>query len=299
MNWIEVSVCADREAAEVISAIFAEHAYAGGVAIDEDVTPSPDGDGFAYNLDRPVLVKAYMAVDDQAGEKVQRLRSALDHLSVLRPVAPLTVRQVADEDWATAWREHYHVLRLGRHFVVVPSWREYSVQEGDMVLRLDPGMAFGTGLHPTTRLCLERLEDAVRPGVTVLDVGTGSGILALASARLGAASVLAVETDAVAVAAARENIALNGLAHIIAVEQRSIPLPGRRRFDVVVANIIACVIAELAAHLADALRPGGALIVSGIIADREQMVMASLERAGLRSVRRDVDGDWVTMTLTQ
>jgi ribosomal protein L11 methyltransferase len=298
MNWIEVSVLADREAAEVVSAVFAEQAYGGGVAIDEDITPSADGDGFTYNLDKPVRIKAYIAVDDQAGEKVALLRSTLDHLSFLRPIEPISVRSVADEDWANAWKEHYHVLRLGKRLVIAPTWRTYDAKPDDVVIRLDPGMAFGTGLHPTTRMCLEKLEEVVRPAVTVLDVGTGSGILALAAARLGAGHVLAVETDPVAVDAAEQNVALNNLSDAISVRQGSVPLPQPQQFDIVVANIIARVIAELAPALAAALRPTGVLIASGIIAERSQMVEDALAAAGLSLVQRVTEGDWVTLLLT-
>lgn len=296
MYWLEVSVRSDREAAEAVSATFAEYVYNNGVAIDEDVTPAVDGDGFAYNLDKPVLVKGYIAVDDQAGEKVEQLRFALDHLSFLRPIEPLTVRRVAEEDWANAWKEHYHVLRLGRRLVVVPTWREYEPRAGDLVLRLDPGMAFGTGLHPTTRMCMQRLEDLVAPGMSVLDVGAGSAILSLAAARLGAAQVLGVEIDTVAVEAAQANVALNGLSDVIAIELGSVPLAHPAQYDVVVANIIARVIAELAVPLAQTMHAGSLLIASGIIADREQMVLDSLTTAGLTLVRRDVDGDWLALT---
>lgn len=299
MQWIEVSVRAAREAAESVSALLAEQAWGGGVAIDEDITPARDGDGFVYNLDQPVLIKCYLPVDDEAGARVERMRTALDHLSFLRPIAPLAVRQVADEDWANAWKEHYHVLHVGKRLVIAPTWREYTPAVGELVVRLDPGMAFGTGLHPTTRLCLERLENVVRPGMSVLDVGTGSGILALAAARLGAGEVLAVETDPVAVNAAAANVALNGLARIISVRQGSMPLPEPRQFDCVVANIIARVIAELATPLAMAVRPDGILIASGIIAEREEVAAEALRQARLQLVRRDVDGDWLALTLTR
>jgi ribosomal protein L11 methyltransferase len=295
--WLEVSVYADREAAETVSAVFASYAYGGGVAIDEDIAPSPDG-GFDYNLDKPVLVKAYLADDDQAGQAIESLRSALDHLSFLRPIAPLNVRRLAEEDWANAWKEHYHVLHLGRHLVIVPSWRQYDGAPEDVVVRLDPGMAFGTGLHPTTRGCLERLEDFVQPGMSVLDVGAGSAILSLVAARLGARSVVAVEVDPVAAKAARENVRLNYLEDIIDVREGSLPLAQPLQFDLVVANIIARVIAELARPLAQSLRPGARLVTSGIIAERESIVLDSLRAAGLHVVRRDQDGDWVTLTLS-
>jgi ribosomal protein L11 methyltransferase len=297
--WLELGVQAEREAAEAVSAIMAEYAYGGGIAIDEDITPSPEGEGYVYNLDKPVHVKAYLPLDDEAGAIVEHLRAALDHLSFLRPIAPLSVRRLAEEDWANAWKEHYHVLHIGRRLVIVPKWREYTAQSTEAVIYLDPGMAFGTGLHPTTRGCLERLEDVIQPGQQVLDVGTGSGILSLAAARLGAESILALEIDPVAVHAARANVDLNGLGHIITVAEGSLPLPGDRHFDVVIANIIARVIAEMAVPLAESLRPGGVLITSGIIAEREETVMSRLVDAGLSLSRRDADGDWITLTLTR
>ncbi len=275
MYWLEVSVRAEREAVEAVSGVFAEYCY-GGVAIEEDITPAHDGDGYAYNLDRPLTVRAYIPVDDQAGEKVERLRSVLDHLSFLRPVEPLSVRQLAEEDWANAWKEHYHVLRISRRLVIVPTWRDYQPPVDDVVIHLDPGMAFGTGLHPTTRACLERLEDTVAPGMSVLDVGTGSGILALAAARLGATRVVALDMDPVAVAAAQANVVHNGLARVIEVRQGSLPLARPERFDIVVANIIARVIAELAPALAQAVRSGGVLIASGIISERAAAVEGAL-----------------------
>ncbi len=299
MYWLEVSVRADREAAEAISGILAEEAY-GGIAIDEEITPAADGDGWTYTCGRPVTIKAYLPMDDEAGEKVQRVQAALGHLAFLRPVGPLSVRRLAEEDWANAWKEHYHVLHVGRRLVIVPSWREYAPHQDEVVIRLDPGMAFGTGLHPTTRACLERIEELTGPSTSVLDVGTGSGILAIAAAQLGAAPVWAVDTDPVAVASARANVALNGLTSAITVREGTVPLPfglAPAPFDVVVANIIARTILELSAPLAQAVRPGGTLVASGLIAEHAQAVEERLLSIGFRVRQKDTDGGWTTLTL--
>ena len=227
-------------------------------------------------------------------------------------IGELESRQIAEEDWANAWKEYYHVLHLGRRTVVKPTWRAYEPRAGEVVVELDPGMAFGTGLHPTTRNCLIALEDALHTGNTVLDVGTGSGILAVSAIKLGAASALALDVSAVAVAAARENAGINGVADVMEVRLATLegaggepfmPLPDDLDtlgaeigvFDVVVANIIARVIAQLAPALVRAVRPGGTLIASGIIAERRAEAEEPLRAAGLEDIHDLVEGDWVTL----
>ena len=159
-----------------------------------------------------VIVKTYLPLDGTAGEAQRRLEEGLWHLGQIYPIPDPVIRELAEEDWAEAWKQQYHLLRVGRRIVIVPAWEAYAPAPGEVVIRLEPGMAFGTGLHPTTRLCLEALEAHLAPGCTVLDVGTGSGVLAIAAAKLGARSVLALDADPVAVSVARENVALNGVA---------------------------------------------------------------------------------------
>ena len=238
----------------------------------------------------------------------------MGHLTVfnLAQIGPPRTREVAEEDWATAWKEFYHPMRFGRRLVVKPSWRAFQAGPDDLVIELDPGMAFGTGLHQTTAMCLALLEDYVRPGATVLDQGTGSGILAIAAARLGARRVIAVDSSEVAVAAARENVARNGLSSAIQVRHGDTPHPppssasrseGEQRvssalpaaYDLIVANIIANVIIALAAPFAAVLRPGGVLLASGIIRDREDDVRAALGAAGLAVERREARDEWITL----
>jgi ribosomal protein L11 methyltransferase len=210
---------------------------------------------------------------------------------------------VAQEDWAEAWKEHFQVERYGNRIVVVPSWRTYEPQLDDVILTLDPGMAFGTGQHETTRMCLEAIERVVSPGMRVLDVGCGSGILSIAAAKLGASAVCAVDIDPVCVRVSTENIALNK----VAVESREGSLgdawpfddsPGDA-FDVVVANIIARAIIDMAQDLAAALTPRGKLIVSGIIAEREAEVRAALEVLGLRVESARAMGEWRCIEATR
>jgi ribosomal protein L11 methyltransferase len=196
------------------------------------------------------------------------------------------------------------VLHVGRRLVIKPTWRDYEQGPNELVIELDPGMAFGSGLHPTTRLCLEALEDLLHPDATVLDVGTGSGILAIAAARLGASHVLALDTDHVAVQVARDNVVLNHVQFAVDVELGTIPLPSARSVrrcdfvhpptaDLILANILAETIIEFAPAWAASLNPDGTLIASGIVADRRDAVVNSLIANGLRLVTQRADGDWL------
>ncbi len=228
------------------------------------------------------------------------------------------IRFLAEAGWAEAWKSGYDVLHIGHRLVVRPTWRDYTPEPGDLVIALDPGMAFGSGLHPTTRLCLEALEDylcpaqaglcpakaglgpvqaGVRPSATLLDVGTGSGILAIAAARLGASRILALDTDPLAVRIARENVALNQVESHVRVEVGTMENsnPQSPLWDLVLANILAETIIDLAPALAANLCPGGILVVSGIIAERTDAVLASLHQNGLSLVEQRNDGEWVAL----
>ena len=291
VQWLELSCRVDREAAEPVGELFAR--YGRGVALEDVGLTEGDEQATAAPC---VTIRTYLPADEAADESRRAIERGLWVLGLIRPVGPLETRTLAEADWAEAWKAHFYVHRVGRRVVIKPSWRAYAPSADDVVIELDPGMAFGTGLHPTTQLCLQELEERVRPGNRVLDLGTGSGILAIAAARLGASRVLALDTDAVAVAVARANIEANGLAETIAAKQGTLPLPGSgRTFDVVVANIIARVIADLAVSLAEVLAPAGTLIASGILLQREQEVATALYAAGLRAVGRRQDGDWLAL----
>jgi ribosomal protein L11 methyltransferase len=211
------------------------------------------------------------------------------------------IRFLSEKDWAEAWKTHYDVLRVGRRLVIKPTWRDYDRLPDDLVIELDPGMAFGSGLHPTTRLCLEALEDYLQPGTRVLDVGTGSGILAIAAARLGASQVLALDSDPLAVRVADENVVLNGVESVVRIEVGTVKIgeSGNRGIresgNLVVANILAETIVELMAGLVSHLAAEGTLITSGIIADRAEAVVASLHEHGVSLVERRDEGEWVAL----
>jgi ribosomal protein L11 methyltransferase len=290
VNWIELSVEVHPEAVDAVANVFQENGT-GGVAIEQPVASHIEGEEPPHFLGHPTI-KAYLPANDDAPETVRHIEEGLWHLQAfdLSPIGPMQRREISEEDWAHGWKEHFHPLRIGR-VVIKPSWRGWESQSGELVVELDPGMAFGTGLHPTTSLMIEALQARVRPGMRVLDLGTGSGILAIPSAMLGA-QVLALDISDVAVEVARTNVAANGLADRITVGQGSIDTVSSQRFDLVFANIIASVLIDLAPQLCAALAPGGELLASGIIDERVDAVRGALIAVGLAIVESRREGDW-------
>ena len=298
-TWIELSVRCDIEAVEAVSEILSRFAP-GGTSVEPGFELIDEGLGARIDPNQPAIVRAYLPGRDRSAARaaVRQVREALGHLQAfeLRPIGELEVGVVHEADWAHAWKAHFPVLRLGRRLVIRPTWRRHRRRPDDVVLALDPGMAFGTGLHPTTRLCLagiERWADAgLVDGASVLDVGCGSGILLIAAGLFGGGTLVGVDTDPIAVEASAANAARNHLA----VEVRQGTLPSRGGpFDLVVANLIASLLIALAGELAAELRPAGRLLTSGIFIDREADVRIALEGAGLRAVGRTGEGDWVAL----
>ena len=256
----------------------------GGTSVEPAFTLVDEGLGAQVDLSRPAIVRAALPLTDPSGVRaaVDQAERELGHLQAfgLRPIGELTARVVHEADWANAWKAHFPVLRIGRRIVIRPTWRRHRPQPDDVVIALDPGMAFGTGLHPTTRLCLAALEGfaergAIGDSTRVLDVGSGSGILAIAAGLLGAHEVLAVDVDPIAVEASRANARRNRLGRVIRTREGSVPT-GVGPFDLVLANLIAGLLVTLADPLVAELRPGGALLASGIFHDRETHVVADL-----------------------
>lgn len=300
-RWLELSVAADHEAVEAVSEILAR-AAPGGTSVEPAFELVEDGLAARLDLARPALVRGYLPIRSPAAarEAVAQADRDLGHLQAfgLRPIGDLSARLLREADWANAWRAHFPVLRVARRLVIRPTWRRHRRGPDDVVLALDPGMAFGTGLHPTTRLCLAALESLADRGLVdgarILDVGSGSGILSIAAALLGASSILALDVDPIAVEASAANARRNRLVRRIRVREGSAP-SGEGPFDLVLANLIASLLVSLAGGLAADLRPGGTLLASGIFADREAEVVAALDARGLAIARRSTEGDWVAL----
>ncbi len=242
-----------------------------------------------------VTVKTYLPLDEEGLKTKRCIEEALWHLSQIYPLPTPEFRELTEDDWANAWKKHYHVLRIGKRIVIKPPWQEHERRPDEVVIELDPGMAFGTGLHPTTRMCLQALEEHLEPGAKVLDLGTGSGILAIAAAKLGAGSVLALDNDPLAVKAARANVRANGVQNLVAVEHGSLDQT-TEEFELVLVNILARVIIELTNQgLVDRVRPTGQMIAAGIIEEQEAEVTVALREHGMEIVERRQEKDWVTL----
>ena len=277
MRWAEISVEAEPNAIDAVGAAL----YAvgcGGFEVRENAGPP--------------AVAGYLPVDDRLEERLGQLQDALEKLpdfGVLGAGTELTLHYVEEADWATAWKAYYKPMRIGKRLVVTPPWETPELGPDDLAIIVDPGMAFGTGSHPTTQLCLVALEEYVKPGMRVADVGTGSGILAIAAAKLGAASVAANDNDPLAVKIARENAGVNS----VSIEINDTIPDGP--YAVIVANILADVIIGMAEPLAEWTQPGGTLIASGIIDTREADVRQAVESAGFLSKDTRHQGEWVAL----
>ena len=279
MRWAEISIDADAGAVDAVGNAL-NAVGCGGFEVQETAEPP--------------AVAGYLPVDDRLEERLSQLQDALALLpdfGITGAGTELTLRYVEEADWANAWKAYFKPMRVGRHLLVTPPWEHPDLAPDDIPLIIDPGMAFGTGSHPTTQLCLAALEDYVQAGQMVADVGTGSGILAIAAAKLGAIRTVASDIDTLAVKIARENAAVNGVT--LTVEEA---LPSGL-YDVVVANILADVIIGMAQELTALLKPGGILIASGIIDTREADVRLALEALRLSFLETRRQGEWVALVL--
>jgi ribosomal protein L11 methyltransferase len=304
MYWLEVSVVTDGEGAEAVAEVLRPFAYNEGVVLEQL--------GDATSLDPTALepfvtVKIYVPEEQDTPVLRRRIEEILYHYGRLYPIPPPTFRELQEQDWANAWKEHYHPFRIARRIWIQPTWEQSPVaadgsdglKPDDLVVTLDPGMAFGTGLHPTTQMCVQALEQTVQPGMSVLDVGTGSGILAIVAAKLGAARLLGVDTDSVAVRSAAENVAQNGVTAVTTIRQGALADVTERGWDVVVVNILATVIITLLAeqHLMDYVAANGRLILSGIVDEQGDGVETAVQQAGGHIEQKLQIRDWVSYVI--
>lgn len=305
MKWSEISIHTTNEAIEAVSNILHE-AGASGVVIEDpmDLVKAWDttfGEVYQLNPDdypeEGVILKAYMPVNSFLGETVEQIKEAINGLLVYDiDLGHNTVQisEVNEEEWATAWKKYYKPVKISERITITPTWEEYTpVNTDEIIIELDPGMAFGTGTHPTTVLCVQALEKIIQPGQRVIDVGTGSGVLSIAAASLGADSVDALDLDDVAVKSARLNTKLNKVDSKIQVSQNNLLDNIQEQYDVVVANLLSEIIIRFTDDVARVLKPGGAFITSGIITAKKQEVKQSITEQGLVIEETLQMEDWV------
>ena len=305
-NWLEVSLTVNGELAEAVADVLARFAYS-GVMMEQGVKYMNAED--AGTPTGPIIVRAYLEMNDQIEETRQKLEESLYYLGRIQPLPEPTYKQIADQNWMEAWKQHYKPIRIGERLVIVPAWME-SPDPSRIAIRIDPGMAFGTGTHPTTQLCLELVEKAIldfrlpNNGFRAIDVGCGSGILSIAALKLGAKSALGVDIDAGSIQNARENADTNGIGEELVLGVGSVReiMDGQfpfRQAPLVLANILAPVIVRLFdAGLAELIDEGGVIILSGILQDQEQSVVEAAQAKGLRLKDRKQMGDWVALTMS-
>lgn len=319
MQWHEITIYTSEEAVEAVSH-FLHELGAGGVSIEESATPNKKRDtslGQWYDEvpfnDIPegcAVIKGYFAGRDDIDDLVAKLGqdvAGLTRFGLNPGEARVETSIVDEEDWANAWKQYYKPIRVSDTLTIKPTWEPYSPSPGEQIIELDPGMAFGTGTHPTTALCLRTLEETVRGGENVIDVGTGSGILAIGACRLGARRVLALDLDPVAVSSAEENIRLNGLDDHITVKESDLlqalregesqgavadALGVRIPVQLVIANILADIIVQFVDDVYEVLESGGQYIASGIYKNKERDVELALTKAGFAITRIEREEDW-------
>ena len=280
--WQEVSISVPFEYVEPISYLFDRYGY-----------------GLTMEDDGPELIKLRTYLPSDARQRFSHIEVGVNLASLIQPLGELTVTPLdEDADWQNAWKAHFTLLKIGKRLVIKPSWIEYEAKDGELLIELDPGLAFGTGYHPTTYTCLEAMEQLVQPGMNVLDLGCGSGILTIAAVKLGAGRVTALDIDPQAVQASRQNFRRTRIREQVSLDQGSLPhkLAPAGAFDLALANISARGIRERAPDILPALRPGGVLVASGIIEEQHAETEEALLQTGFTDIEVWPKEDWVTLT---
>ena len=289
-DWIEIAVEVAGIDSETVADAFRQHCP-GGVAVEPATRPGDDDQ--VVDGDAPALVKGYLPPGADSARVRRSLRIALRFAPLESPPRWRRARRLPEERWRDSWKRYFRPLRIGRRLLVKPSWSTHKGKAGDAVIEIAPAMAFGTGQHPTTAMCLRALEERLLPGDDVLDLGAGTGILAIAAARLGAARVLALDTDPQAVSAARRNVAVNRVTDVVEAREGTLPDGVQaERFNLIAANISGLTIERLAGALAGALHDGGTLVVSGFLEDAADGLGGVLAQVGFTVERVEAEGVW-------
>ena len=309
-NWIEITIHTTNEASEIVESILLDYGST-GVAIEDPTTLEEnlhDDFGTIVELsptDYPevgVIVKGYINELNFDDETFNRFKDELEQLGKninIGEFFKIETTTIQDSDWENSWKDYFDILNIGEKFVIVPTWREYENTEDKYIINIDPGMAFGTGGHETTSLCIKNLEKYVKPHDNVIDVGCGSGILSIAASYLTDGSLKAVDLDKLAVDVSRENFALNNLENRIEVEEASLLTKETKKYDVIVANILAHIIELMLEDAYKLLEDGGYFITSGIIKDKKDELLEKMLEQGFKLVEETSDNEWYSFVATK
>ncbi|HRN50266.1 MAG TPA: 50S ribosomal protein L11 methyltransferase [Anaerolineales bacterium] len=296
-SWLRIALEVDPEQAEAVSEALARY-IPGGIVIESTAIQANDEDEGRVVGDLRVL--GYIPNDEQLEERRAQIEQALRYLALIQPLPEPHYEPVQEQNWMEAWKQHYKPFTIGERLRIMPAWLvDDAAADGRAMVRIEPGMAFGTGVHPTTQLCLLLVEQYVQPGNTVMDIGCGSAILAIAAKKLGAGQAVGVDIDPQSMDNARQNAALNNVDIEIGLGSVDELLAGQyslQQADVVLANILAPVLVRLlAAGMGRLVAPGGTLILSGILNDQEPQLRAALQAAGFAIVAEQRSGDWLAL----
>ncbi len=304
-SWQEISVETTEEAAEAVANLFYETGAQGVVVEDPRVVAGYLERGLwdAYELPSELLeaeniiIKGYLPIEGNLEEQLRLFEKKLLGLEkyFVSWLAKVSYAEIAEADWSTAWKSYYKPEKIGEKIVISPSWEDYLPEEGDIVIRLDPGMAFGTGNHPTTAMMIRAIERYLQPGESLIDVGSGSGILAIVAAKLKAGSVLALDNDTLAVEIAQQNVELNGVSEQVTVKYNDLLTGIEGDYQLIVANITADPILRMAKGAYERLRSKGLLLASGIISSRRSEVKSTLVGLGFIILETQQEGEWVSV----
>ena len=295
LTWIELSVDSPREFVEPLSSVFLKYGH-GGVAVEDIII---DGEGNKNKSKKNVRIITYLPKDETLESRINQIDVAVKLMSGLGDVSHLVQSEVDGDYWVEAWKEHFTTLHIGSNLVVHPTWREYIPKLDETIIKLDPGMAFGTGHHPTTEMCMILLEKLVCQNTKVLDIGCGSAVLSITASKLGAETVLGLDIDSVAVRVGKENVVDNKVEDSVSIQHGTLPLSNSSvvMYDVVVANISDTVILDLSSEIQKVIINRGHLIVSGLLLERYERVQTRLTSNGFEVNEMLVDGDWVALHL--
>ena len=305
MKWVEVQIKTTTEAEEIVANIMYDLGVT-GLAIEDpsDILAfqqsEEDWDYIDPELVKQdyegVIIKAYFPEDENLPDKIQLVKDNIENIPMRetgKALGSVTITEVYEEDWAEAWKKYYKPIKLGEKIVIKPTWEEYEKKEGEIVIELDPGMAFGTGTHETTMLCIEALEKYVNNNTFVYDVGCGSGILSIVSAKLGAKKVVGVDLDPLCVKISKENVSINRVENTVEILEGNLFDKFTEKADIIVCNIIAEVIIDMVKHLKKYLKDDGVFIASGIIVEKKEKVKEELVSNGFKMLEEKITNDWV------